>query len=873
MRTFKTLVALAGAVVLLLAGCTTKEQEIAVTGITLSPTTLTLNVGESQSLTAEVQPTNATNKNFNWSTSDPEMKVIALSGNTVKGLAPGSATVIVTTEEGSRTATCQVTVKESSTPGPGKVDVSAVTLKLEGSSSLAVGESVVVKATVEPDNATEADKLSWSSDKPEVASVSGNAKEATITAVAEGKAKITATVDGKSATVEITVVAATVAVESISLDPSSATLKVGEEASFVATVKPDDASDKTVTWSSSDAKIASVSDNGKVTAVAVGTATITAKAGEKSAQCTITVSAEVVAVTSITLSKSSINLKKGESQALTATVKPDNATDKTVTWSSTDEEVATVDQNGNVTAVSVGMCYVKAQAGECTAKCTVDVQRRVAGLAIRDKYWDPNPEYFLDNDLHLNEGNSYQISNLFIDLNYDESRQPELVWTSEDPSRVSVSSSGLIYGKANTVSGSSVKPVRVWVATKEEPDAKDYVDVRVHSRPTAVKLVSCSNEYVGDRYLFKHGTSGTLEFAVEPATSWQCVTVTGATSALWYTGEWVPERVDNLQIKLTAPRWQSGMSEDFFNSDQSVKVSTVGSAYQCSKQVLLDITMWDASDVKPMDYVYYNSSTGKLRSSDGGLRSIFSLTNYVKKDVPPAPKSNEECVALITYLGDIPDEIADSQGAKCGLSNSSGTHGFAVATRPVADGDYYRMPWSQDNDDVDKSDNWRLSYPTHVSTEELSTYEWRRAFSYTIAASYYNIKRGSSHDIRPMEALAYYAQVRPVGTTKVNVSTYGYNSRWVLPTVGMDRMSGWNGKLIDYFYVEFDYNKGYGQNLNYFTRISPGDGAGYYTNITRSWTINTFSKSQAYTLNREVYNKNTDSGYMIRNTLWPFLIF
>ena len=134
-------------------------------------------------------------------------------------------------------------------------------------------------------------------------------------------------------------------------------------------MKPDNATDKTVTWSTSDASVASVS-NGVVTAKKVGTATITAKAGDKSATCAVTVAA--TPVTSVTLNRTSATLKVNETVTLTATVKPDDATDKTVTWSTSDANVASV-SNGVVTAKKVGTATITAEAGGKTAVCTITV--------------------------------------------------------------------------------------------------------------------------------------------------------------------------------------------------------------------------------------------------------------------------------------------------------------------------------------------------------------------------------------------------------------------------------------------------------------------------------------------------------------------
>ncbi len=162
----------------------------------------------------------------------------------------------------------------------------------------------------------------------------------------------------------------TIPVSSIKLNPTSVTLNVGESVDLTATVSPENATNKMVTWSSSDAKIATVS-NGKVTAVAVGKATITAQCGNIKAECAVTVSP--IEATSIKLSQTSATLTVGESVQLTAAVSPDNATDKTVIWSSSNTSVATV-SNGKVTAVAVGEATTTAQCGNVKAECTITVK-------------------------------------------------------------------------------------------------------------------------------------------------------------------------------------------------------------------------------------------------------------------------------------------------------------------------------------------------------------------------------------------------------------------------------------------------------------------------------------------------------------------
>ena len=161
-----------------------------------------------------------------------------------------------------------------------------------------------------------------------------------------------------------------VEVSEVKLNQTSATLEVGGTVSLTATVSPSNATDKAVTWSTSNAGVATVS-NGLVTAAGEGSATITAMAGGKSATCSVQVARKTVAVTGITLNESELNLYLGDSFQLEATVSPADATDKTVTWRSEDPALASIDQNGLVTAVNPGLCTVWAEHGDVAAKCVI----------------------------------------------------------------------------------------------------------------------------------------------------------------------------------------------------------------------------------------------------------------------------------------------------------------------------------------------------------------------------------------------------------------------------------------------------------------------------------------------------------------------
>ena len=198
------------------------------------------------------------------------------------------------------------------------------------------------------------------------------------------------TVDGGTITGTVTG-GVTYKVTGVSLDKDSLTLEAGKSDTLTATVTPDNATNKNVKWESSDTSVATVDVNGKVTAVAQGTATITATAqdgSEEKAVCSVTVNAAAaVPVESVSLSPSTLALEAGKSGTLTAAITPDNATNKNVTWSSDNESIATV-KNGVVTAVSAGEAIITVTTadGGLTDTCTVTV------TAVPEPEPEPEPE-------------------------------------------------------------------------------------------------------------------------------------------------------------------------------------------------------------------------------------------------------------------------------------------------------------------------------------------------------------------------------------------------------------------------------------------------------------------------------------------------
>ena len=197
-----------------------------------------------------------------------------------------------------------------------------------------------------------------------------NVKDKAGTAVLLDKLVSSAAVDANAAKVYRS---NPVRVKSVQLSDTSWTMRKGESKQLTASVFPENASDKKVTWESSDSSVATVSSTGKVQAKQNGTAKIIAKTSNgRSAVCEISVKA--IEITSITLSKTSLNLTEGKSATLTTTLAPSNAEDKSVVWSSSNPSVATV-SNGKITAVKQGSAVITVAASNgVSATCTVTVQ-------------------------------------------------------------------------------------------------------------------------------------------------------------------------------------------------------------------------------------------------------------------------------------------------------------------------------------------------------------------------------------------------------------------------------------------------------------------------------------------------------------------
>jgi len=361
-----------------------------VSEVTLNKNTLVLLAGNTETLLATVQsndliyPLITPNQAVTWESSNLNVATVDSAG-VVKGVSPGSTFIIARSVEDPRVFDiCTVTV----TP------VAVDSILLQPELLITVGNSETLTAVVQPEKASN-QRVYWSSSDPDVVSVVGsglNNVNGVVTAHSGGTATITVISDADPkifATCEVTVF---VPVTRIVLDLTTLEMSIGTTDYLTATILPRDATNKDVYWHSSDESVVTVVCNdgnslvGLLSAVSIGTTIITAtpydclKLDDNTiyATCMVTVSEPIDpgAVTGVALNKAAVSIVAGDSDMLRATVTPINAADKSVIWRSSNNAVATVNENGIVTAVSTGTATITVTTndGKFTANCVVTVQ-------------------------------------------------------------------------------------------------------------------------------------------------------------------------------------------------------------------------------------------------------------------------------------------------------------------------------------------------------------------------------------------------------------------------------------------------------------------------------------------------------------------
>lgn len=403
--------------------------EVPITDITLDHTDAQITIGETLSIKAIITPANATNQIVSWETSNASVATVEYTKDsydsinvTVTGVSHGTATIICKAADG-QIRMCTVYVKQP---------VTGITLDTQDTITIRKGQSIYLNATILPYNADDKTVV-WSSSRPEYCTVdqygmitgiepTGENYEAVITVTSNDNPEI-------FATCKVKVIQP---ITGITLNSTYQEMWVGSKYAIIPDIQPADADNKKVTYISSDPEVASVDENGIVTALKGGTTVIeitTEQYGLK-ATCTILVKEYV---TSITLDASEKYLGLGKTDKLTATVEAATATNRNVVWSSSDPNICSVDQQGNITGNNLGNAVITATAADgsgVVATCIVHVTESINGLRV-----EPDT-------VRIAIGGSYIVSAITDEGNVTN----DVVWTSSNESIATVDEMGEIFG-------------------------------------------------------------------------------------------------------------------------------------------------------------------------------------------------------------------------------------------------------------------------------------------------------------------------------------------------------------------------------------------------------------------------------------------
>ncbi|RYQ08949.1 Bacterial Ig-like domain (group 2) [Bifidobacterium pseudolongum subsp. globosum] len=492
-------------------------ETIPVESVTINEgASMSIDLGTSRTakLSATVAPSNASNKKIAWSSSNEQIATVDAKGN-VKANKAG--TVKITAKAGEKTDTITITVT-------GELIIPTTTTIYYPTSGFGANSTYVHYRvnkggtagtwTTVPGVKMEAacdGYVKYTIDNPDQDEVefvfnngSGNWDN-------NGEANYKGTgesllVKNGALTVDNPPCTVTVPVSSVSIAGGDFQLPVGSTRKLSATVAPANATDRAVSWKSSNTSVATVDASGKVTAVKAGTATITATAGGKSASVKVTVASDYVAVSSVSISgtgvsggKATINV--GAGLDLTATVSPSNATDRDVVWSTSNAAVATVN-NGTVRGLKAGNAVITATAGNKSSSIVVTVQANgtvlqsvaIAGTGVAN------------NKLTLAQGKTVRLS---VKATPANASLGVVYWSSSDTSVATVDGTGKVTAKgegitAITVTASGKSAAIVLTVSKNGQVSDRFSDVPAgvpfHDEIEWLAANGISNGYADGRF-------------------------------------------------------------------------------------------------------------------------------------------------------------------------------------------------------------------------------------------------------------------------------------------------------------------------------------------------------------------------------------
>lgn len=482
---------------------------------------------------------------------------------------------------------CMFTIENSPT---------GIRLEPPGPYELRVGETQIVTPILTPENVTDPN-VTWTMANPEIATVSA---AGVITGVAPGTTFVTCTTSNKNVSIQYPVTVLN-PVEGIELNYTELVVKKGTVFFLSANVLPEDAADRTVTWSTSDEGICTVDDLGMVTANSTGVCVIRATSNDNPeiwAECRVTVTESVAG---ITLNYREKTIDIGETFVLKATVLPSDANDRGVTFTSSNPAIATVNEDGLVTGVSGGTTIIVVRTNDrgLIATCTVTVQQDITGIT------------FDVTDMYLPKGETRKISYTITPAN---ATIQDLEWSSSDPSIAFVDSEGYVHGVA-------LGEVTITATAKDGTKISATCKVTVINPITEIRLSETS-------LIMMEGDEHTLTYIISP----QNATIT---DVKWTSSDVSVATVNSLGIVKALREGETRIRvEATDNSGVYAECIVIVKPYIPITSINLnstETTMILGDTRRLTDRTYPNNTTerSEWRSSDTGIVTVDGDGNVV----------------------------------------------------------------------------------------------------------------------------------------------------------------------------------------------------------------------------------------------------
>ncbi len=575
---------------------------------------------------------------------------------------------------------------------------STLTLKVGDTTDLTLLK--VIPSMIEDEVAA---RIAWTSSNPGVATVDNNGK---VTAVGAGDATITASVDGISTIVGIHVISTDKPLTGISLNKNTLSLETKKTETLIVTYIPSDTTDsKTVTWTSSNTNVATVDNNGKVTAVTAGTAVITAKVGDKTATCTVTVTEPNRPLKSIKLNQKNYYIVKGKTQTMRVIYNPSNTTDnKTITWKVADKKIATFptltvaqktvatasetvakaagSTNTNkqqITGVTVGKTTVTATAtNKTSATSNVHVLAKAVSMTGISLTTDKPTIYV---------GKTGTINTIYTPTNTTDTREVE--WTSSDTSIATIAGTGV--SGEGTVKG--IKPGVVTITAKSKAKSAKTASIKItvlekEVPMTSIKIKKASYEILKNE---SKTMAGEIIYEPENTTDNRNLEWTSSNSKIAEINKntGVLKGIKAGTVTITAKSTSKGYTVTATVTVKEIHITGIvlnksSVSIKKGNTTTLSVKTWKPSnttDDKTITWSSNNtsiatvSSSGKVTAKKKGTATITAKTINGKKDT---------CKITVTESSSGSGGGGSGSGGSGGSSGSGGGGGSKATTTTTA---------------------------------------------------------------------------------------------------------------------------------------------------------------------------------------------